>query len=196
MNSLKTQSASPFSAAPYFVAGATTLGGELAGAGDQAVLLVEQDELSWSTLLGGDEEELRELPLPDALDLAAADPEAPQYALDDVEAWRRLSLAAHDALEWRTARYDTTPLGQLSPGSAVRAYLAVALNRRSVRLLLLDEPTNHLDLPSILWLQHTLLASGKAVVMVSHDAAFLDAVADHIWYIDPYEHSLTTSNTT
>ena len=45
-------------------------------------------------------------------------------------------------------------------------------------LLLLDEPTNHLDIESIQWLEHWLLQSGSAVLLVSHDRAFLDNVTN------------------
>jgi ATPase subunit of ABC transporter with duplicated ATPase domains len=194
--------------------------GTAAASGDDgtgSVLLVEQENLQWTKLLGTggalDEAELRDMVIADALDMAAAvlncgggDEEASSTgggatgelnaasAVDDAEAWRELSVAANDALEWRTAGYDKTPIGQLSPGCAMRAYLAIALLRRNIRLLLLDEPTNHLDLPSIMWLQHAIAASQKTVVFVSHDEAFLDAVADHIWDIDPdNDHSLTIS---
>ncbi|KAJ8599835.1 hypothetical protein CTAYLR_005601 [Chrysophaeum taylorii] len=173
----------------YYVVGA----GSVASRG--AVLLVEQDALQWSRLLPlaeCDEAGLREMTLPDALDMAAA-ASGDEGAMEDVEAWRRLSIAAQEALDWKTATYDATPLGRLSPGSATRAYLAVALRRRDVKLLLLDEPTNYLDIPSMLWLQETILASGKAVVVVSHDEAFLDAVADHVWDVDPDKRSLSVS---
>jgi len=151
--------------------------------------------MQWTRLLGlpTDEEEVRGLPVPEALDLAAALGSYGNACLEDAEEWRRLSVSAHTALEWRTARYDMTPIGQLSPGCARRAYLAIALARRDVQALFLDEPTNHLDLPSILWLQHAIVASGKTVVVVSHDAAFLDAVSDHVWHIDGVQHSLTVS---
>jgi len=159
-----------------------------------AVLLVEQDNLQWSRLLGGvlDEEMVRELPLADALDVALG--EGFDDATDDMDAWRATCVAAQGPpLSWETARYATTPVGDLSPGAAVRAYLAVAIARRGIELLLLDEPTNHLDLPSVVWLQQRLLASHKAVVFVSHDAVFLDAVADHLWIVDPLEATLTVS---
>ena len=129
--------------------------------------------------------------MPEAIDLSLA--AGNDSALEDAEAWRKLSVSAHEALEWRTARYETTPLGKLSPGCALRAYLAVALHRRSIEVLLLDEPTNHLDLPSILWLERSILAAGKSVVVVSHDAAFLDNVCDHLWEIDTHEKTLTVS---
>ena len=43
-------------------------------------------------------------------------------------------------------------------------------------LLLLDEPTNHLDIESIQWLESFLVNANSAVVLVSHDRAFIDAV--------------------
>ncbi|KAA8493861.1 putative ABC transporter ATP-binding protein YbiT [Porphyridium purpureum] len=158
------------------------------------VLLVEQDNLKWSYLFGkhsDDEGSLRSLTLPEALDAAVA--EGREGAIEDAEAWRRLYLAAKTALEWHTAEYDSKPLGLLSPGSAVRAYLAVALRRDFIHLLLLDEPTNHLDLPSILWLQKSLRESAKSIVVVSHDSAFLDAVCDHVWLVDQPKKSLEVS---
>ena len=45
-------------------------------------------------------------------------------------------------------------------------------------LLLLDEPTNHLDIESIQWLEDFLISSGSAIVLVSHDRAFVDAVTN------------------
>lgn len=47
-------------------------------------------------------------------------------------------------------------------------------------VLLLDEPTNHLDLESAMWLQRHLASSPNTVVVVSHDACFLDAVCTDI----------------
>eukprot|EP00297_Palpitomonas_bilix_P003555 CAMPEP_0113896544 /NCGR_PEP_ID=MMETSP0780_2-20120614/18102_1 /TAXON_ID=652834 /ORGANISM="Palpitomonas bilix" /LENGTH=603 /DNA_ID=CAMNT_0000887747 /DNA_START=92 /DNA_END=1903 /DNA_ORIENTATION=+ /assembly_acc=CAM_ASM_000599 len=160
-----------------------------------SVLMVGQDELSWSKLFLHycDEEDLRELPLPDAIDLAVA--QGMEEALEDGEAWRELCTAATRAqLGWDVAHYDDTPLCELSPGCALRAYLAIACHRSSVRLLLLDEPTNHLDLPSILWLQHTLIESGKTVIVVSHDESFLDVIGNHVWEIDDEKRKLTTTS--
>ena len=45
-------------------------------------------------------------------------------------------------------------------------------------ILLLDEPTNHLDIESIQWLEQFLARSGNAVLLVSHDRAFLNAVTN------------------
>ena len=45
-------------------------------------------------------------------------------------------------------------------------------------VLLLDEPTNHLDIESIQWLEQFLAQSAKAVVLVSHDRAFINHVSN------------------
>lgn len=51
-------------------------------------------------------------------------------------------------------------------------------------LLLLDEPTNHLDMKTVEWLEDYLINYPKAVVMVSHDRAFLDAVAAGVYELE------------
>jgi ATPase subunit of ABC transporter with duplicated ATPase domains len=66
------------------------------------------------------------------------------------------------------------PAGSLSGGQRLRAALACALNGwRPPRLLLLDEPTNHLDLDSLAALEQVLRGYDGALLVVSHDAAFL-----------------------
>eukprot|EP00043_Microstomoeca_roanoka_P011288 m.106557 g.106557 ORF g.106557 m.106557 type:complete len:570 (+) comp15155_c0_seq1:369-2078(+) len=164
--------------------------------GDTA-LHVGQDNLEWARLLRITtltEEDVRQLTIQDALEMATIEEGHMDEAVEDLEAWRKLTVAANDLLQWKTAQYDTISINELSPGCAVRAYLAIALLRCDVKLLLLDEPTNHLDLPSILWLQHAVIASGKAVVFVSHDVDFLDAVAEQLWHIDPLEHKVALSD--
>ncbi|MEL7061331.1 MAG: ABC-F family ATP-binding cassette domain-containing protein [Acidobacteriota bacterium] len=52
-------------------------------------------------------------------------------------------------------------------------------------VLLLDEPTNHLDLESILWLEQTLAREPSAFLVISHDRAFLEAIARRMLEIDP-----------
>ena len=70
-------------------------------------------------------------------------------------------------------------VGELSGGWQTRVELArLLLDRPDV--LLLDEPTNHLDLDSIDWLAQTLGAHEGAVVVVTHDRDFVDAVAHEI----------------
>ncbi len=64
---------------------------------------------------------------------------------------------------------------EFSGGWRMRIELAKIILQRP-DLLLLDEPTNHLDIESIQWLEGFLVGSGSAVVLVSHDRAFIDAV--------------------
>ena len=67
------------------------------------------------------------------------------------------------------------PTSEFSGGWRMRIELAKLLLRRP-DVLLLDEPTNHLDIESIQWLENFLITKAKAVVLVSHDRAFLDNV--------------------
>jgi ATP-binding cassette subfamily F protein 3 len=72
-------------------------------------------------------------------------------------------------------RWDNSP-NQLSGGEAHRlALLALLLSGADVWLL--DEPTNHLDIQAIAWLEDTLKNASAAMIIVSHDRAFLNRVA-------------------
>jgi ATP-binding cassette, subfamily F, member 3 len=64
---------------------------------------------------------------------------------------------------------------EFSGGWRMRIELAKILLQRP-DVLLLDEPTNHLDIESIQWLENFLTTSGSAILLVSHDRAFIDAV--------------------
>jgi ATPase subunit of ABC transporter with duplicated ATPase domains len=67
--------------------------------------------------------------------------------------------------------------GSLSGGQRLRAGLACVLNGwHPPRLLLLDEPTNHLDLDSLEALEEVLRGYDGSLLVVSHDAAFLEAI--------------------
>ncbi len=71
------------------------------------------------------------------------------------------------------------PLRSMSGGWRMRAALArLLLDQPDV--LILDEPTNHLDTDSVGWLEDALLAYPGAVLVVSHDRDFIDAVADRV----------------
>lgn len=66
---------------------------------------------------------------------------------------------------------------EFSGGWRMRIELAKILLRKP-DVLLLDEPTNHLDIESIQWLENWLMQSGSAVLLVSHDRAFIDNVTN------------------
>ena len=69
------------------------------------------------------------------------------------------------------------PTSEFSGGWRMRIELAKILLQRP-DVLLLDEPTNHLDIDSIRWLEQWLQQSAKAVVLVSHDRAFINNVTN------------------
>ncbi|MDH5539596.1 MAG: ATP-binding cassette domain-containing protein, partial [Rhizobacter sp.] len=101
-------------------------------------------------------------------------------------------IEALDAWNWEQ-RVETTldrlhldgarPIGELSGGMKKRVALAQALVAVP-DVLLLDEPTNHLDLDSIAWLEELLRGFNGSVMLVTHDRAFLDAVATRIVELD------------
>ncbi len=74
-------------------------------------------------------------------------------------------------------------LGTLSGGEGRRAALARAFAGEP-DILMLDEPTNHLDLATIEWLERTLAAFKGAILVVSHDRAFLNRVTTGTWWLD------------
>ena len=69
----------------------------------------------------------------------------------------------------------TRKTSEFSGGWRMRIELAKILLRRP-DVILLDEPTNHLDIESIQWLEDFLINSAKAVVIISHDRAFVDNI--------------------
>ena len=68
-----------------------------------------------------------------------------------------------------------SPTSEFSGGWRMRIELAKLL-LKDPDVLLLDEPTNHLDIESILWLEEFIKTSAKAVVVISHDRRFVDAI--------------------
>ena len=83
----------------------------------------------------------------------------------------------------RLALDPAAQVDELSGGTKKRVALARALVT-APELLLLDEPTNHLDVDAIEWLQDLLRDWKGALILVSHDRAFIDAVATRIVELD------------
>lgn len=118
------------------------------------------------------------------------DYESPEYA-DLIERMTSLSeLIAMEESENSLAEMEKTLLGlgfnredfnrstsEFSGGWRMRIELAKILLQRP-DVLLLDEPTNHLDIESIQWLEQFLTQKANAVVLVSHDRAFIDNVTN------------------
>ena len=69
----------------------------------------------------------------------------------------------------------TRPTEEFSGGWRMRIELAKLLLKKP-DVLLLDEPTNHLDIESIQWLEEFLISNGQAVIVISHDRAFVDHI--------------------
>jgi ATPase subunit of ABC transporter with duplicated ATPase domains len=81
----------------------------------------------------------------------------------------------------------TWPVGALSGGQASRAALAAILLAR-FDVLLLDEPTNDLDFAGLDRLERFVVEAPGAMVIVSHDRAFLDAAVDRILELEEHTH--------
>ena len=97
----------------------------------------------------------------------------------ETQRWRAETLLATMGLN---AQEIALTAATLSGGQHTRLLLARALIR-DPDLLLLDEPGNHLDLPTLLWLEQFLQSWSGSFVMVSHDAALLDAVTNGTWIL-------------
>ena len=118
------------------------------------------------------------------------DLDAYAHALDRAEAtgaWAAESRAEEVRRRLTIDHLDPArPLRRLSGGEQARALLAATL-LQDPDVLLLDEPTNHLDADGLTWLEQFLAGFKGAVLVVSHDRRFLDAVVTRIY-------ELTTSS--
>lgn len=88
------------------------------------------------------------------------------------------------------AHMSTAAMSVLSGGQAARAGLAALLLSR-FDILFLDEPTNDLDFAGLDQLERFALEFPGALVVVSHDRAFLDRVVTHVAELDDYHHNVT-----
>jgi ATP-binding cassette subfamily F protein uup len=111
-----------------------------------------------------------------------ADLDALQTRIEQLDAWNWEQRVA-TTLDHLALGDGRRRIGELSGGTLKRVALAQALVALPDALLL-DEPTNHLDLDGILWLQDLLVQRRGATVFVSHDRAFIDAVATRIVELD------------
>ncbi|MBQ6535111.1 MAG: ABC-F family ATP-binding cassette domain-containing protein [Opitutales bacterium] len=127
--------------------------------------------------------------------IAAADPSSREYA-EAVAETGELSHRLEDAEESKVRpRVESVLLGlgfsmsdmnrpcsEFSGGWQMRVALAKLLLKEP-SLLMLDEPTNHLDIESVAWLEDYLGGYSGAVIIVSHDRAFLDAVCNRTFHV-------------
>ncbi len=126
----------------------------------------------------------------------------PAFEVDDLALTTVMNAydVKHGHLEdWELETKARLTLGKLGIHEPLRSVHAmsggqrkrVAIARALIAdpdLLILDEPTNHLDAASVQWLQDTLQNSSRALLLVTHDRYFLDAVCNRIVEID--EHRL------
>ncbi len=94
----------------------------------------------------------------------------------------RVDAVLH-GLGFDPAAARTAPVAHLSGGERGRLGLVRQLVAPA-DVLLLDEPTNHLDLETTSWLESYLAGARTTVLLISHDRAFLSAVADHILHFE------------
>lgn len=108
--------------------------------------------------------------------------------------WDSRVKTALQKLGFPESRWHDSP-AHLSGGEAHRlALLTVILSGSDVWLL--DEPTNHLDVKAIAWLEDTLRTASAAMIIVSHDRAFLDHVATRVMSWEDGSFWVTTGNWT
>lgn len=114
--------------------------------------------------------------------------------IDELDGWQMESDAK--TILTKLGIYDfSAKVGSLSGGQQKRLALASALIH-PCDLLILDEPTNHIDSETIAWLEEYLHKAKGALLMVTHDRYFLDAVATKILELDKGSAYVYTGNYT
>jgi len=152
---------------PEFATHDTVFEAVAAGLGDVARVLAEYHDLTHA-LGAGDGATLEHL-------------HNLQARLEANDGWR-LNSRIEQAIS-RLGLDGDARVDDLSGGGKKRVALARALVAEP-ELLLLDEPTNHLDVDGILWLEDLLRGYSGAVMLITHDRSFLDAVATRILELD------------
>lgn len=97
------------------------------------------------------------------------------YALEEVN----YTAEVEKALKGLGFKQDdfSRPTSEFSGGWRMRIELAKILLQKP-DLILLDEPTNHIDIESVIWLEDFLVNKAKAVIVISHDRAFVDNITN------------------
>jgi len=149
---------------------------EAAAAGYQEVMGLERSLTQWTERLGELGSEVGEA------DLQAFDQTQEKFQHMGGYSYHAKVDAVLQGLGFDAEEARRRPLDNLSGGERGRVGLAAQL-AAPADLLLLDEPTNHLDLDTIQWLKSHLEESGKTVMVISHDRAFLDDFAQHILHV-------------
>ncbi len=97
------------------------------------------------------------------------------YALEEINYEAEVEKALK-GLGFKQQDFDRLT-SEFSGGWRMRIELAKILLQKP-DLILLDEPTNHVDIESVIWLENFLLNKAKAVVVISHDKAFIDTITN------------------
>jgi ATPase subunit of ABC transporter with duplicated ATPase domains len=156
------------------------------------ILHIHQERLSWSNLFFdfAEESDIVSMTVIDAIESIVDIDE--DLVVED--RWRDFTIKTSRKLGWDMEVYKKRAIKDLSPGSALRAYILIALLRDDIGMYLFDEPTNHLDIATKIWLEGALKKSDKMFVIVSHDGYFLNNVCTRVWEIDHFRKNIIATN--